>query len=847
MTFARRLASSVAVLLLLAAAAPVRAQDVEQLGRSLRGARPPAGYYETIARNPTFFQFSPENGWIRRGLAIAARRRVLRALAAAAPRTEIARAGFGPGGVLGGVLHVPLLPVLYANSDSAGVTMAAPRTALVLRLYGTGAAPPYSVHNYYRELSGDRLIVNGTVLDWARVAQNDTHYEGGCNGLCAAGDVAGLIREIVRLHDPQLDFGQFDNDGPDGIPNSGDDDGYADALVLLHPEVDGACGNVNPAARSNIWAHRSSYSNWTGVPLATDDPAAAGGAILVRDYIIQGGQGGDDGCTAGQPQAMGVVAHETGHLFGLPDLYNTNSARSSEGIGHWGLMGAGNWRRPFSPASLEAWSRAELGWITEVFVGRDTMLVIEPVQRSDTAFVLPIPGTDEYFLLENRQLIGPDAELHGPGLLVWHIDSVLARTRGLSAGRNQVNAFDPEAVSLEQADGRFDLQLGLGRGDAGDPFPGSGSRNAFGHNTAPSSARNDGVATYVIVDSIAQLAPQGAIRARVRFAGPSLIAANDTLAAFRLNGVRHHRFADVLENGAEYALEMDAAQTTDDGRSRFTWVSWSNGGARSQTFTASQRGDTILATVDTEHLLRVTVRGTGGALASTPPLDLAGGAFLPVGQSVTLVATVTAPGTIFDGWSGGRTSPDDTLTLTMDRPYELTATFAGVLTVAAPELPAATMGAEYRQALAAAGGDGTFQWRVTTGALPEGLSLLSSGVLMGRPAALGTFAFEVEVRSGSQSARVSATLEVEAPALVADDVVSHLVGAAPRLTPDEVSFLDLLGNRNGRLDVGDVLAWIEQPDVSASLDQIRRGFAAREAGQEGQGRHADAFGEGRPR
>jgi immune inhibitor A len=792
--------------------AQVTAQDVEALGREL-GARPPIEYYQFVAANPNAFRFSPDNGWIRRARAVAAQRGAARGLASL---ESVQPAAFA-NGVLTGDLNVPVFLVLYANTDSATVVANAPHAVLEARLYGTDPAPPYSIHTYYREISGDRLLVNGTVFDWTRVSENDSHYEGGCSGLCPAGDIDGLITELVQLYDPSVDFGQFDNDGPDGVPNSPDDDGFIDGVVLLHPEVDGACGAVNPAASDNIWAHRATIQTW-GATLETADPSAVGGNVQVRDYIIQGGVGGDGGCTEDEPQAMGVVAHETGHLFGLPDLYNTNALRSSEGIGHWGLMGSGNWRTPISPAHMGAWSRAELGWVTEVLIDRDTTLAVDPVAQSDTALVVPIAGTDEYFLLENRQPIGSDAQLHGPGLLIWHVDSVLVAAR---LATNQVNAFGPEALVLEQADGRGDLQAGAGRGDVNDPFPGASGSTAFAHSTNPSSARNDSTQTFIIVDSIAQVVPGGAIRLRIRFAAPTLIAATDTLALFRLDGVAWSRFNDVLETGSGHQLEMDSVQVTADGRTRYTWLAWSNGQSRAHTFTTSPNGDTIVATVDTEFLLRVAVQGSGGTVSAEPVLDLTG-AFVFQDDLVTLVGEAVEPGKVFDGWSGDRMALTDTLVLTMDRPYDLTATFVDELIVTAPEIPAVIMGTQFSFTFSASGGNGTLAWQLASGELPAGLTFLSTGVLSGRPTELGEFSIHVQARSGSQAVTVPVQLVVVAPALAADDVVSQLVGAGSVLSADELAFLDLLGNGNGRFDVGDFLAWVSQPGVAVSPELMAR-------------------------
>jgi M6 family metalloprotease-like protein len=518
------LAGVLLVLLVLPRTAGAQS-DVEMVGRMRGGARPPRGYYEALQRDPAAFRFSPDNGWIRRSRAVARRRAELRAtmLRGSAPRrapgessvpeAQLSRApaAWGPGSVVQGDLNVPVFLAAYANTPASDTTGALSRDIMEYRLYGMHAAPPYSVYSYYQEVSGGRMFVNGTVLDWTQVLQNDTYYEGGvgCNGLCFSARIDQLIVELVAAHDAAVDFGQFDNDGVDGLPNSGDDDGYVDAIVVIHPEVDGSCINRNPASAQNIWAHAWTV---TGSPATNDQVWGGVGFIRLRDYIIQGGQGGNDGCNDGEPLAMGLIAHETGHLFDLPDLYNTNwQTRTSEGIGHWGLMGSGNWNTPAAPAHLTAWSRSQLGWIEEVLVDRDTVLDISPIEVSATAYIVPITGSDEYFLLENRQPLGSDADLHGPGLLIWHVDSVLARQRGLPWA-NYVNGADPEAVRLHQADGRDDLLAEAGRGDAGDPFPGLAANTRFSYDTDPAAARNNGMLVEVTLDSIEQLAPLGAVR-----------------------------------------------------------------------------------------------------------------------------------------------------------------------------------------------------------------------------------------------------------------------------------------------------------------------------------------------
>ncbi|NIM51147.1 MAG: M6 family metalloprotease domain-containing protein [Gemmatimonadales bacterium] len=814
----RRWSTLITLGVLLPLSAPVAAQtDVEMHGR-IHGAVPPPGYYEILRRDPRAFRFSPENGWIRRARAIAARRRLWRAQRA--NRALFApQANFNANGILRGELDVPVFLVLFANTDSAALVANVSRGTMESRLYGTHSAPPYSIHNYYREISNDSLVVNGRVFEWTRVTSNDAFYEGGpdCNGLCGSARVGDLIREAVLAQD-SVDYGQFDNDGPDGVPNSGDDDGYVDGVVVMHPKVDGACKFVNPDAQNSIWAHK-----WFVSGLETDDTANSVTAgfpnIRIRDYIIQGGQGGDGGCTSNQPQAMGLVAHETGHLFGLPDLYNTNQSRPSEGIGHWGLMGSGNWLRPFSPAHMSAWTRAELGWVTEVLIDRDTTLEISPVETADTVYLLPVQGSDEYFILANRQRIGSDVEMAGPGLLIWHVDSVLLAQRMPIS----VNAADPEALRLMQADGADHLHAGDNRSDAGDPFPGSTGNTAFTELSNPSSDRNDGTPTYVRVESIEQVTPGGPVRAGISFVGPTVIVATDTLAAFRLDDVTYNKFEAILQGGSQHQLEMDSVQVVNNGGNRYTWLSWSSGAARSHTFMATARGDSIVATVATEYLAQVTLAGTGGgSVEATPALDVEAGAFIAQDSGLTLVANVTQGGDLFEGWSGDTTTTSDTLRLVMIRPYRLTATFAAPLAVVSTSPPAAVMGTAYQHALSAAGGTGNFSWTLTGGTLPEGVSLDPTGALAGTPAETGSFSFGVRVTSGSQQADGSLVLQVTAPTLAAIGVVEHLLGRRATLSAEDITFLDLLGNRNGMLDVGDFLAWVRSTPSAASSAVLGR-------------------------
>jgi len=78
-----------------------------------------------------------------------------------------------------------------------------------------------------------------------------------------------------------------------------------------------------------------------------------------------------------------------------------------------------------------------------------------------------------------------------------------------------------------------------------------------------------------------------------------------------------------------------------------------------------------------------------------------------------------------------------------------TVNVATPVVVSTSSLPAATTGTVYSQTMSATGGTGSYTWTRTSGTLPTGLTLNSSGVLSGTPTASGTFTFTVTATDGA--------------------------------------------------------------------------------------------------
>lgn len=71
------------------------------------------------------------------------------------------------------------------------------------------------------------------------------------------------------------------------------------------------------------------------------------------------------------------------------------------------------------------------------------------------------------------------------------------------------------------------------------------------------------------------------------------------------------------------------------------------------------------------------------------------------------------------------------------------------LTVSPATLPNATVGVPYSQVLTASGGDGTYTYAVSSGALPAGVVLSATGVISGTPSTIGSAAVTISVTDSS--------------------------------------------------------------------------------------------------
>jgi M6 family metalloprotease-like protein len=371
-------------------------------------------------------------------------------------------------------------------------------------------ARPGSFVHFYDEMSRGRLQVDGQALP-RRYTSTRPASAYLATGPGALGRFGAFNLEILIQADRDADFGRFDNDGPDGIPNSGDDDGYVDVVFI----------NLLTVPTGFLLGSASGYASLgLDTDYLSDDPASGGGVVRVRSRFS--GFGG----TTQRGHVFSVTAatmcHEFGHVLGLVDLFDQSSLSASgqldpeedsAGVGKWCLMGLGTpgWGVEDGPNAFSAWSLARLGWV-EVVEVRQTVrgLVLDDLMAGGRVWKISLTP-DEYFLLENRQATGSfyNRNLPASGLLIWHVDERadndeerhkrvdlvcadgLFTDRGYpglepdpTAGRDNLDFWSRDATYATAHNGN--------QGDAGDPFDGV-RYTAWHSNTNPGALAHAGL------------------------------------------------------------------------------------------------------------------------------------------------------------------------------------------------------------------------------------------------------------------------------------------------------------------------------------------------------------------
>ncbi|MEW6096088.1 MAG: M6 family metalloprotease domain-containing protein [bacterium] len=332
-------------------------------------------------------------------------------------------------------------------------------------LFSKGTYSSGSMRDYYCESSYGKLDIIGEISGWYTADNNYSFYIPIEKG-------PQLAREAINKADPSVNFAQYDKDN----------DGFVDLLIVVHAGKGGEEGG------NDIWSHMGKLSS----PIVVDNKYITAYAMCPENGKI------------------GVFSHEVGHLLGLPDLYDTDN--DSAGIGNWSLMASGIWNNNgVTPAHPDAWCKIQMGWVTPNMVTTDiNNAQIPQVETYPTIYKLWKDGVPdkEYFLVENRQKVGFDSYLPGSGLLIYHVDEKIKNYYYTNSNEWNKHQWYPGLnplpynhylVAVEQADGNWELEKNINRGNSGDTYY---SNRIFNDYSIPDSKDYYGNSTHIGVANI---------------------------------------------------------------------------------------------------------------------------------------------------------------------------------------------------------------------------------------------------------------------------------------------------------------------------------------------------------
>jgi M6 family metalloprotease-like protein len=310
-----------------------------------------------------------------------------------------------------------------------------------------------SVKEYYREVSYGKLTVDSIVTPWVRLPYSEAYYGAGKPDA----NPKQMVADAIAAADAAgFNFAQGDSDG----------DGWVDGLTIIHSghgqEISG-----NPS--DCVWSHQGSMAT-----IVTAD------GVKMKRYHTEPALRGATSSTS--IIRIGVIAHEMGHFFGLPDLYDYSS--QTHGLGDWCLMAGGSWNGSDgkSPAHFSAWAKAMLGFLVPEPQYASSGKSLPRVEDNPVVHLYRDGmSSDEYFLVENRAKYGFDnsAEIY-PGIIIYHVDG--------KSSNNDLSTWPHPAVKIEEADGNNSLGLNAAQSQAGDVWTNtSGVAGGFSDSTGVQS------------------------------------------------------------------------------------------------------------------------------------------------------------------------------------------------------------------------------------------------------------------------------------------------------------------------------------------------------------------------
>lgn len=254
-----------------------------------------------------------------------------------------------------------------------------------------------SVQSYYETASYGKLKMMFDIQETFSAPNKVSYYENyrkdiTCDGatLTKTGDIL-LLEQVMNWLAPSIDLTKYDNDK----------DGVLDAVWLIYsaPVVysNSSSDDDSSDEESIYWAYVTTYAKDDNDQTTYDNLELGYYLFAGLDFMDEyTGNSNDpyldaeyDATISGLKINASTYIHETGHLLGLDDYYDTSGENKSY-LGGADMMDN-------TVGDQDSYSKTILGWVAPKIVSSTQTITINSFESSGNCILISLDGTDSYF------------------------------------------------------------------------------------------------------------------------------------------------------------------------------------------------------------------------------------------------------------------------------------------------------------------------------------------------------------------------------------------------------------------------------------------------------------------
>lgn len=325
-----------------------------------------------------------------------------------------------------------------------------------------------SVREFFKAQSNGAYVPDFDVVGPYNLAYNRDHY--GANDSdgddVLPGDV--IVEACKAANDAGVDFTQYNNNG----------DNYVDFVYVIYAGEGEADSDEDDALWPMNWTLAS--ARYYGNCSYTAEQSKFDG-LYINNFAFSGELKGRS--TTRCP--IGTIAHEFGHVLGLPDYYVTQNNASNKGKkytpGSWHIMDYGSYNNDGrTPPNYTPHDKYFFGWSTPTLLAKDAQKNCTLTTNYGSAYQITggttlkaATASDRVWYLENRQKSGWDKYLPGHGMVVWEVTYNTTNWNGNAPNNETVGYTVVTANNLTRPYTPYTTN-DPSSGNCGTPFPGTG-------------------------------------------------------------------------------------------------------------------------------------------------------------------------------------------------------------------------------------------------------------------------------------------------------------------------------------------------------------------------------------